>query len=66
MPRPLQAHVPSSTGGDSEAVRNHTMDAARRIVMGRARPGGSRSGAVGRIVIASEALLTTDRRTFPA
>lgn len=35
MPRPLPAHVLTSTGGDSEAVRNHILDAAHRVVVSR-------------------------------
>src|SRR3990172_2015437 len=32
MPRPLGARVLASTGGDIDAVRNHILDAAHRVI----------------------------------
>jgi AcrR family transcriptional regulator len=35
MPRPLPAHVLAATDGDAEAVRNHILEAANRVIATR-------------------------------
>jgi AcrR family transcriptional regulator len=41
MPRPLPAHVLALTGGDPDAVSNHILDAARRVIANRGLAGAS-------------------------
>jgi len=41
MPRPLPAHVLALTEGDADAVRNHILDAARRVFATKGLAGAS-------------------------
>src|SRR5829696_6519343 len=41
MPRPLPAHVLALTGGDPNAVGNHILDAARRVIASKGLAGAS-------------------------
>ncbi len=41
MPRPLPVHIQEATGGEAEAVRDHILDAAYRVIVARGLSGAS-------------------------
>ena len=41
MPRPLPVHIQKATGGETQAVREHILDAAYRVIVAKGLSGAS-------------------------